>query len=394
MTDFRTIAGAAMAACLLAATPLKAGAADDTPLAFDAVYTADVAVVPSGGADRRVRYLDNLDLTADADLGALAGWRGARAHVHVLNNLGARTNDAAGALEGVDNIEVSRAALRLFEAWLEQDFGRGSSLRAGMIDLNAEFNASDVSDVLIAPPFGITSEFAATGPAGPSIFPSTALAARLRLGIGTAGSHVQAGVFNARASTLGDPGGIDTSFRNGVLVVGEGGLALGEGRFTLGGWGYSHRQDSLFSTDGNGDPLRRGVAGAYAGLEGPVGRWGERTLGAMVRGGLSRGGTTPFDLAAQAALKLEPLIAARPDSVVSLGVHYARTSADFRALTAAAGSPPAAGEAGFELTVADRVLPFLTVQPDVQLVLNPGGVAGARPTLVTTLRLTIAAPRD
>lgn len=393
MIEARLIAAAAplaAAASLVTATPAQAAG----PVTLDAVYSADVSSVASGGADRRVRYLDNLDLLADADLGALAGWKGAKAHVHVLNNLGARPNDAAGTLEGIDNIEVSRAALRLFEAWVEAELGKGASLRAGLIDLNAEFNASEVSDQLIAPPFGITSEFAATGPNGPSIFPSTALAMRLNVPFGQERGYLRAGLFNARASTFGDPGGVDVHFRDGVLAIGEAGTRLGPAHLSLGGWAYSLKRESLFATDANGDPLRRTVAGAYLGAEGEVARWGGRSLGAMVRFGFARGGSTSLDHAAQAALKLAPLFPGRDESVFSIGAHYARTSPDFRAVTIAAGLAPAQTETGLELTIADRVLPFFTLQPDVQLIFNPGGIAGVPPALVTTLRLTFAIPRS
>jgi porin len=78
--------------------------------------------------------------------------------------------------------------------------------------------------------------------------------------------------------------------------------------------------------------------------------------------------------------------------MVSLGAHYARTSRDFRSLAAAGGDAPAASEQALELTAADQVLPFLTLQPDVQLVLHPGGLKTAHPVVVTALRLTFPLP--
>ena len=61
----------------------------DEPLTLGLAYTGDVVGVVSGGADSDPRYLDNLDLTADADLERIVGWKGATAHLHVLSNLGA-----------------------------------------------------------------------------------------------------------------------------------------------------------------------------------------------------------------------------------------------------------------------------------------------------------------
>ena len=80
----------------------------------------------------------------------------------------------------MNNIEVAETRFKVYEAWIEQGFGDGRvSLRAGLYDLNSEFYTNDAAGALIAPPFGIGSELSATGPNGPSIFPSTALAVRL-----------------------------------------------------------------------------------------------------------------------------------------------------------------------------------------------------------------------
>lgn len=110
------IAASAMLACLALATPLRAA---DKPVELGAEVTVDVVGVAKGGADHRARVLSNVDLTAALDLEALAGWSGARAFVYVLDNHGLRPNDAAGKLEGVNNIEVPKAGTRLFEAWVE-----------------------------------------------------------------------------------------------------------------------------------------------------------------------------------------------------------------------------------------------------------------------------------
>lgn len=69
-----------------------------------------------GGVQRRSAYLDNLDLIIEADLAALAGWRGAVMHMDVLNTSGGMPNAFAGTLQGLDNIEVAAHRLRLFEA--------------------------------------------------------------------------------------------------------------------------------------------------------------------------------------------------------------------------------------------------------------------------------------
>jgi porin len=375
-----------------------ASAKDSTPapqtdaVRIELAYTSDVAATLSGGADKRARYLGNVDLTADIDLDELVGWRGGRAFIYGLGNFGKRPNDSAGTLEGVNNIEVGKSAARLFEAWVEQDLG-SASLRAGLYDLNSEFYASDSAGLLIALPFGIGSELAATGANGPSIFPSTALAVRLRADLNGGNGYVQAAAFNARAQTWGDHGGIDTSFDDGVLLIGEAGHAIGPARFSLGAWTYTKRQEDGFATDAAGDPLMRKAWGVYGMMEAHVfGSEDGPSLDAFLRGGASDGRTSDFSWAAHTGILYGPVWPGRDDSALSLGLRYARTSTPFRDTMRAAGETPSRHEYGLELTYADRIAPFLMLQPDIQIVGNPGGVAGAPAALITTLRITIEMP--
>ncbi len=389
----RLLAALALAGALFAAS--SASAADDAsapPVELALSYTSDIAATIAGGADSKTRYLGNVDLIADADLDRLANWRGARAHIYVLGNFGKRPNDNAGTLEGVDNIEVGKQAVRLFEAWIEQDIG-GSRLLAGLYDLNSEFYANDSASLLIAPPFGIGSELAATGPSGPSIFPTTALAVRLRMPFGGGKGYLQLAAFNARASTWGDKGGIDTSFDDGLLLIGEAGRVIGPARLSAGIWSFTRKQDDLFALDPQGNPARRKVWGAYGLAEARISGTDDGPhLDGFLRGGASEGRTTPFSWAAHGGFLYAPVWAAREGSALSFGLHYARTSTPFRAATRAAGDAPARGEFGLELTYADRIARFLLVQPDIQIIRKTGGLAHAPTAVVTTLRITMEMP--
>lgn len=372
--------------CSLLATPVLAEDAAPPPIELSVAYTVDAIAVLRGGTDHKLRYLDNLDIIADADLEALLGWQGAHAHVYVLNNLGRRPNDAAGTLQGIDNIEVPQTRLRLYEAWIDQDLGEHAGLLVGLFDLNSEFYATDSAGLLLAPAFGIGTELAATGSNGPSIFPSTALAARLRVAFSDHG-YARVAVFNARAGVPGDDGGVDFSFDDGVLLIAEAGIA-GKGKFALGAWRYSLRQDDLRLTDPLGDPLRQRAQGAYVLAEYPLFERDDRVLTAFFRGGITDGQTTPFTGAWQAGFLLEGALPGRPDSLLSLGVAQAKLSRRFRAGQRDVGIAPTATETGYEITLSDRLAPFLVVQPDLQYIRHPGGDADARDVVAGGVRVT------
>lgn len=377
------LAGSLALACAMG-LPQPAAAQAEPAASLTVDYTADVAGALSGGRSRAGRALDNLDVIADVDLQKSLGWRGARAHGYLLFNNGGAPNEIAGTLEGIDNIEVSRPGARLYEAWLEQELGGGAALLAGLYDLNSEFYATDASGLLIAPPFGIGSELAATGANGPSIFPSTALAVRLKVASETA--YLQLAAFNAVAAAPGDPGGVDTAVDEGLLVIGQAGRSAGPWTLALGAWRYTEDQDDLHDLTPLGDPARRTAQGAYLLAERAV-SLGGRDATMFLRAGLSDGDTSPFRGSWQGGLLVEAPLAGRPDGAFSIGLHQAVLGDKY---VAAAAEDLAQAETGLEITYADRLTPWLAVQPDLQVIWNPGGLADADPAVVGALRVTVS----
>lgn len=354
------------------------------------VETIDVASVVRGGDRNRTYVLDDTDVTADVDLDRLAGWRGGTAHVHVLSTKGGRPNNAAGTLQGVNNIEVASHHVRLFEAWVEQRLDARTTVRAGIYDLNSEFYVNDAAGLLLSPSFGPGSELAATGPNGPSIFPSTALSVRVEHRFGEMG-YARAAILNAAAGCLGEPVGLDFSFRDGLLAIGEMGLERPGLKLAAGYWRYSKRHDDYTAVDAEGLPLRRVDEGGYALAEWQVlGGEDTRSLTAFGRVGMSGGSTTPFHGGWQAGLLVTRAVAGRPESQFSFGMSRGVTTPGYRTFVLEAGARPSRAETTFELTYSDQLTKWLTVQPDVQFVTDRGGVEKARGVVVGTLRLTIA----
>ena len=372
-------------ALALPATPAFAQSA----LVLGGSYTADVTSTISGGLAKRGRVLDDLQVSADLDLEKAVGWKGANAHILLLNNSGATPNDDAGTLQGVDNIEVTRQRARLFEAWVEQGFSDRGSVRAGLYNLNSEFYANDSAGLLLAPAFGIGSELAATGPNGPSIFPSTALAVRVRW-TPNENVYAQAAVLNANAGVLGDPGGVHTSFDNGVLVIAEGGWQ-GRGKVAFGTWRYTDKQDDIRALMPTGDPVHSTAKGAYVLLERQLTSGGDdavRKTTAFARLGVSDGDTTAFKGGWQAGVLVEHLFESRPDSAFSVGVNQAFLSGKFRNNAFDAGQRLERAESAIEVTYSDKVGP-VRIQPDLQYVKDPGADGGVGHALVATLRVGV-----
>ena len=376
---------AVLAGWVLSAGPALAA---DPAWKLKAVYTADVAGAAAGDAKHAGRVLDNLDIMLDGDLEKAVGWQGANLHLYVLNNSGGRPNEIIGTLQGVDNIEVEHARLRLFELWIEQSFASDqASVRAGLYDLSSEFYTMKAAQLLLAPQFGTGSEFAATGPNGPSIFPQTSLAVRLKAG-GDTGPFAQAAVLGARAGELNELNHLSLGLDDGAIVIAEAGVQ-GRRRLSVGAWAYTRGQPELHATGPDGAPQRARPYGAYLLAEGALWRGdADRKVSAFFAGGISDGRTTPFAGGWQAGLLARGVMPGRPKSAASIGLQQAFLSGQGRRSARDAGLDPATAESGVEVTYADT-FGRLTVQPDLQLIHRPGGDRSRDIALVAALRLIL-----
>lgn len=373
------------AAAMAIASPALAQEEKDSAWTIEATYTADVIGPVAGGLERKAELLDNIDVIADLDLGKAIGWDGATLHGYLLSNNGGIPNNNAGTLQGIDNIEVDRQGARLYELWLEAPLGDKTTMRAGLYDLNSEFYANDSAGLLINPSFGIGSELAATGPNGPSIFPSTALA--VRLNHEWDGGYVRGALLNALAGVPGDPDGVHLEFDSGALAIAEAGLT-GNLRLSIGVWRYTDDQDDIRDITPGGDPVKRTAQGVYVS--------GERILAGdatttqvtgFFRAGVSDGDTSPFQGGWQAGVLVERVIKDRPDSAFSVGVQQGYLSSKMQANMVGVDASDA--ETGFEVTWSDRLNDRITLQPDLQVILDPGGESGANPVVVLGLRVTV-----
>lgn len=372
-------------------TLVEASQADTPPpVTASIAYKGDVVAVAAGRdpGQRGVRYMDIVDLVVAADLERVAGWRGMTALVDVLNAKGGRANNIANTLQGVDNSEVSSNQTRLFQAWVQQSFaGDRLSLLVGRYDLNSEFYHNDAAAPLIAPAFGIGSELASTGPNGPSIFPQTELAVRLRA---TGPVRAEGGQAYAQAAVVRAPRGVADDGPRTALLVAEAGWQ-GRTSVALGGWGYTRSQPRITPPGVSVADGRAASHGVYllverdlAGRADAPGHW--RAFGRM---GLSDGRTTPFAGGWQLGVTGQGVVAGRPDSLLSLGASSGALSGHYRRGNPVDASPLAMAESTIELTYADRVTSFLRLQPDVQYVRRPGGVRDRPDALVVVLRAAI-----
>lgn len=389
--SFNHIARLALGAGATAAlwvTPHSAMAETPQAVIWILGYKADVSGTLSGAENQAGRFLDNIDATADVSLERLWGWSGAHVYAHLLSNSGGAPNDVAETLQGVDNIEVARPRAKLYQFWVEQSFADDRfSVLAGLYDLNSEFYQTEAAGLLIAPAFGIGSELAATGPNGPSIFPSTALALRARWAT-SAHQKLQIAVLDAAAGVLGDPGGVDTSFDDGALVIVEW-TRNGAVQMRVGAWRYTDRQDDIRDVNAFGAPIRRHAQGMYVSIEGPLVHSAGRETTGFLRIGAADGDTTVYRGGWQAGVNVAPAFVSRPESAFSIGVDQGLIDPKQRANMGDLGQSPAHAELALEITYADQLIRHVTLQPDLQFIHDPAADRDRNDVVVGTLRVAI-----
>lgn len=371
--------------------PSEMPAAEAPPIDLVVVYTADVWHNARGGLRRGWRYLDNLDVTLTVDTERALGWRGATLFVYgIYNNGRALTGDLVGDIQGVSNIETGVSAARLYEAWVEQRFGR-ASVKFGLYDLNSEFDEHVTGSLFLNSTHGLGPDLSQSGLNGPSVFPVTSLALRADYQIDERW-RVRAAVLDA---VPGDPARpqrtvIRLGNGEGALLIGEAQYSSRNTRAILGYWRYTAGFGPLDPAAPSGP--KRGNDGLYMMVEQQLSRVaaeGERGLAGWLRLGLADDRFNPIAWNLSGGLVYTGPIAARPEDQFGIAFSQARFGAPYRAAMAAAGTPGTSSEFKLEASYRFVLTSWLSIQPDVQYIVNPGGARSLSNALVFGLRTQI-----
>ena len=357
--------------------------ADSDVVTVDAAYTGEVMSNVRGGIKTGTAYMDNFDLMLTADL-SKAGVEGGTLFIYGLYNNGQTFSDRySGDAQVISNIDSERH-YRLYEAWYEQRFASDrASIKAGLIDLNSEFDAKENASLFINSAHGIGTEFSQTGLNGPSIFPSTSLAVRADLALGN-GVKVRVGAFDAVPNDPDDQERMSLSWREGTLYVAETEFATDTGlRVAVGAWAYTSQFERI-------DPDADGKVDGNRGLYGLI----EASLGERVRT-YARVGTADADINqfenfVSGGVVLDNPLPGRADDQLGLAFAQAINGEPFKDSVRAAGGVPENAETNLELTYRAQITNWLAIQPDVQYVLNAGAVDGLKDPLVLGVRFELA----
>ena len=161
----------------------------------------------------------------------------------------------------------------------------------------------------------------------------------------------------------------------------------------MGGWYYTARFPDLSESLPGGEPVQhRGSGGVYLIGDRTVwsaGRGRPAALSAFVQLGLGDGRVTQVGGYLGAGFTFTAPFAGRAQDEVGLAVASAVSGSHYDRAQAAAGTP-ATSETTLELTYLAQLCSWLAVQPDVQLVIHPGGTSTRRNALAPGLRIALS----
>jgi len=220
---------------------------------------------------------------------------------------------------GVSN-NVALTDVRLFEAWIEQPLGP-FTLRAGLLSADQEFVLASHSAVLLNATFGMVAMLSYN--LGGPVYPVATPGASMR--VETDAITVRAAVYDGDQANAR---GIPSALGDDALVIAELELVT---TFKLGAWQHTDHGRGYYAI---------------------VDRQLERHLGTFSRVAVAP--DEPIELYVDAGIRIGPG-PLRPRDYASVGLAFAGTEA----------GPQIAIEATYQLLVTG----WLTIQPDVQILL-------------------------
>lgn len=364
---------------------------------------------PTGGLHRSVAFNGMVQLTLGVDFAKAVGWTGATLNISALQISGRNFSaDNLASLQTASGLEASRAS-RLWEAWLQQSlFGGKVSIRAGQQSLDQEFIVSAGSSVFINTAMGWPMLPSADLYAGGPAYPLASLGVRVNYQPNGKITFL-AGLFDDNAN--GGAAFTDSSQLRGAaqsgtaFSLGTGTLAIAEmqyavtpfgtalhGTYKIGGWfdtgSFADQRvgaDGMSLADPASDHVPRGLRtnwSAYAVMDQSI--WqpdpsGPRQVAVFARIMAAPSDRNAISFSINGGVTFKQPLPGRDNDTLGLGFGVAKISnaaaalgADMNRL-AHAGLPVRSAEAFVELTYQVQLAPWLSVQPDVQYVVRPGG---------------------
>ena len=282
---------------------------------------------------------------------------------------GSSISEYVGELQSISNIEAS-TGVELLEAWFTLGLSGTLQIKSGILDSNANFDSIEPAQFFINSSHGIGPDFSSVGMSGPSIFPETGLGAIIFYG--TDNWSLKLGGFDPTPHTPSANNNLSELYQwrvdDGALLVSEFIINVSAIHFGVGLWGSSYDQTLIYSEFDN----LKNVRGFY----GYVHR--NDTFGSTyLRLGVSESSTAYIDryVGAGWVKKLNVEHPSFSENYVGISLASARLGelgyySEFG--TEIGSSMVHPFEHIVELSSISTMFDHFTIQPNLQMILQPG----------------------
>lgn len=362
-------------------------------LDINLLYIGDGVYGFTGPLDNQATKMENLLLNITMDGEKLYKVHGNSVFLSYIGTWGANPSAVLKSPQWIDNIENSYQTALLFQAWMEQRFiSDRLSVLVGLYDFNSEFDVTDSALIFIMPPMGAPTEIGLSGVMGPSTYPVTSLAGRVKI-MPNDEWYLMAAVFDGIPGNPNKLYGthIDLIKSNGLLWFFENGVVFGtenkQYKFAVGGWFYTMTTDTLTGAI----PAERNH-GIYGTVDVPLYRFSDnsdRGVNFFLRPGIANSAVSSFSPTIGGGLYFKGPFSKRAKDEAGVAFSYAKSTQEYITVnTPTALTSETLVEATYALNISD----YVVIQPSLEWVLptNQNPEEPAEPySMVGILRLKV-----
>lgn len=378
---------------------------NDRGISFPVTYTGEGIGNVSGGHSRGAIYEGLLTAGVRIDLEKFIHWNGATFYASAVYPHGqSPTARLVHDFNGVSSIDANHD-LRLYEAWIQQDFAGGKfSVRAGQLLADAEFFGCDDSAFFVNGSFSTLPSFSKNFNA--PAYPTGAPGVRIYYAPNRS-FYMRNGIFAGNAGNPFTDNRHGTRFfdgNDGALFLSEAGYTFNpppnpdgdpkgkapsarplSGTYKIGGFYNSSDTHTV-----NGAGRRSGDRGVYFIADQEL--WHEPGDPKQGLRCFAHLGEAPSDrnivaFYTDGGLDYQGLVPSRDADILALGLSFTKVSRD---AVDATGLPVAAHhETVLELTYLAPINDHLSIQPDFQYIFNPGATIRQPNAVVAGLRFNL-----
>ncbi len=336
-------------------------------------YETTILGNPAGGERKGFKYAGQLNLYLDFDLEKLLGVKGTRFVSSVSWASGqSLSSDYIGNYFAVSSI-FSGNSVRLYQFFLESNLWNDLlTVALGRMAIGDDFATTALFGYYVSDAFDPNIGSIVVNVPGFYAEPVATWGLRLKLKPAD-DFYVSGGVYNSSPLAGRDSAfGVDFSFRNGFILISEAGYTPNVQEGSRGRPGYykigAYYDTGEYEEFGEEDGSRNGNFGFYAIADQMVYREpGTENQGLAVWGAAAIApdeNINTFPIFLSAGLAYGGLIPAREGDKALFGIAYGSISDEI---------PGQDYEIVLEGTYSIQIAPWISVQPDVQYIIHPGG---------------------